>query len=107
MTGPTLVWPGSHRSPNFNPESLEPEKPMLSLGDCLLMDYRLVHGGAANQSDQVRPILYNIYFRPWFRDYINYSKQRRLEISREALNQVPPQYRHLFAHVASARPDSR
>lgn len=104
-TGTTLVRPGSHRMYPLKYPETELKWPILSLGDCLLMDYRLVHGGAANQSNQVRPILYNVYSCPWFRDHVNYKKQRRLRISGEALSQIPKQHRHLFAHVASSEAD--
>ncbi len=97
VTGSTLVWPKTHRSHISKAQEAEPELPILALGDCLLMDYILVHGGAANRSDQVRPILYNLYCRPWFQDSTNFSKQERLQISPEALDQVPAEHRHLFA----------
>jgi len=64
------------------------------------MDYKLRHYGVANRSDAVRPILYNIYSRPWFRDYKNYGKQTDLEISRKDYSRIPDEYKHLFLFAA-------
>ena len=41
-------------------------------------------------------IIYNIYHSGWFRDVVNYKKQKPLVISDEEFNQVPEQHRHLF-----------
>jgi hypothetical protein len=102
ITGTTLVWPGSQRMERIGVhEQTPPALPLLSKGDCMLMDYRLVHGGSANRSDRPRPLLYSAYYRPWFRDHKNYSKQNYICISRETLDGVSDEHRHLFAHVAS------
>ncbi len=100
-TGTTLVWPQTHRMSLEKAAEVKPEMPILELGDCLLNDFRLVHGGSPNNSDQVRPILYNLYTRPWFQDSANYSKQEPLQISPETLNGVPEEHRHLFVHNVS------
>lgn len=97
-TGTTAMMPGSHRyPPNKDADyGLTYDFPNAPLGSCLLMDYRLRHYGVANRSDNVRPILYNIYSRPWFRDYKNYSKQSALSISKKDYNKIPDEYKHLF-----------
>ena len=105
ITGTTLVWPRSHRMRSDKYPETDPELPLLSPGDCLLMDYRLVHYGSANRSEHVRPILYNIYWRPWFYDYMNYEKQPRLRLSRDAFEQLPEEHRHLFAQATLRNDD--
>jgi ectoine hydroxylase-related dioxygenase (phytanoyl-CoA dioxygenase family) len=73
--GTTRVWPGSHRVwLDREARKLPSEAPIVNVGSCILMDYRLVHGGTANQSKQARPILYLLYQRPWFRDNVNVPK---------------------------------
>lgn len=97
-TGCTRVWPGSHLS-TIRPKDVKEENSVefvAELGDCLLMDYRLIHHGKANNSNIVRPILYNIYNSAWFRDVVNYKNQKPLVISDDEFNQVPAQHRYLF-----------
>ena len=60
-TGCTRVWPGTHLSARRVRE-VKPENSAdfnTELGDCLLMDYRLIHQGLANNSNTVRPIILN------------------------------------------------
>jgi ectoine hydroxylase-related dioxygenase (phytanoyl-CoA dioxygenase family) len=71
--------------------------PAADPGDCILVDYRLLHCGTANRSPDPRPILYNMYCRPWFRDSRNFHKQRPVRISPDEYMRVPVQFRHLFA----------
>ena len=94
--GTTRVWPGSHLVPKSRTQQMPSVDPEVELGDCLVVDYRLLHCGTANRSANPRPILYNLYTRPWFRDSRNYRKQQRLRISREEYARVPVQFRHLF-----------
>jgi len=100
-TGTTALMTGSHRFPALNVDyGLPYEYCKVPIGSCLLMDYKLRHYGVANRSDAVRPILYNIYSRPWFRDYKNYGKQTDLEISRKDYSRIPDEYKHLFLFAA-------
>ena len=98
QTGTTVMMPKSHCYPqditaNYG---LTYDFPLAPLGSVLLMDYRLKHYGMANRSEIVRPIMYNIYSRPWFRDYVNYEKQPPLEISKKDYLKIPDEYKHLF-----------
>ena len=68
--------------------------PEAEIGDCLLMDWRLVHGGTANRSSNVRPILYLEYFRQWYRDVIN--SKRHILISADEYARIPEEKRYLF-----------
>jgi hypothetical protein len=68
-TGPTGVWPGSHRWPtgiDAQPEAVTACP--IRRGDCMLLDYRTLHTGLPNRSGRVRPILYIVYARAWFTD---------------------------------------
>lgn len=95
-TGSTRLWPGSHLVLDRQAMDGTPTDPMVALGDCYLMDYRLMHGGMPNHSSMVRPILYNVYYRPWFRDYQNYPRQVPLAMTETERNKVPQAYRSLF-----------
>ena len=98
-TGTTRMWPGSHRD---SPAGNRPGRfcdPYASLGDCLLMDYRLRHQGLANASDTVRTILYLVYCRPWFVDYGNYRRQEPLRMPRHEYERVPLEHRNLFSRT--------
>ena len=67
------------------------------MGDVYLMDYRVIHGGMANLSDQPRPILYLVYGRRWFRDAYNFSEQPAIEFAPGEFKKVPKTHRALFA----------
>lgn len=99
-TGSTQVWKGSHRLPYS--EALNQQQasvPLVSTGSCYLMDYQLWHGGTPNRSNQVRPILYIVYYRSWFQEAVNYEKQARVLITRDEYQKIPEIHRPLFARV--------
>jgi hypothetical protein len=98
-TGSTRMWRGSHYEKMDDFADHPFVDPIAELGDCLLMDYRLLHGGRSNQSQRVRPVIYNVYSRAWFRDDVNYLKQRPLVISDEEFAKVPEQHRYLFRRL--------
>jgi ectoine hydroxylase-related dioxygenase (phytanoyl-CoA dioxygenase family) len=99
MTGTTRMYPGSLRVPPQTAEKMPFMDPHAPVGSCLLMDYTLFHRGMENRSTQVRPIMYNIYSRAWFRDYYNYNLQSPLMIKESAYQNIPERYRHLFSAV--------
>jgi hypothetical protein len=95
-TGVTRVWSRSHRM--RDPEQQLPwTDPQAAIGSALLMDYRLMHQGTRNRSDQVRPIIYLVYNRPWYRDPVNFACQPPLSISRASYERLPQSTRTLFA----------
>lgn len=94
--GTTRVVKGSHRVSSAAAAEMPYQDPYGEKGACLLMDYRLSHQGLANRSKQIRPVLSLVYGRPWFRDYANFKKQSRLEISVEDFLQIPDEHRRLF-----------
>jgi ectoine hydroxylase-related dioxygenase (phytanoyl-CoA dioxygenase family) len=52
-----------------------PVWPSLSLGDLLIFDYRILHRGRANRSNQRRNYLVLTYAEPWFQDVLNFPKR--------------------------------
>jgi len=109
LTGNTRFWPGTH----FSTSNAIPEDPgpgvdyTADLGTCVLFDYRILHAGIANNSDQIRPLLYNVYSCAWFRDVFNYSLQNSLHITEENIREIPKIYRHLFEWVLDAEATKR
>jgi Phytanoyl-CoA dioxygenase (PhyH)/SEC-C motif len=89
-TGPTAVWPGSHRWPsNIQAEPDGMRAVPLHRGDCMLLDYRTLHTGLPNQGDRVRPILYMVYARGWFHDDATHFGVNSPDMSLEDYNNVP------------------
>lgn len=100
-TGTTRLWPGSHLQ---NQDEIADDAfidPIVAAGSCGIFDYRLMHRGMPNRSVESRPVLYLVFSRPWFRDYVNYGKQPRLRITPGALEQMAPDSRALFHDDAS------
>jgi ectoine hydroxylase-related dioxygenase (phytanoyl-CoA dioxygenase family) len=93
-SGTTRTFMGSHRA-DFDKSAYQ--DPLVPVGSCLLMDYRLLHGGLANRSSKERPILYNVYCRPWFRDDLNFRRQSAIKISDEEFGRVPEALQNLFS----------
>lgn len=104
-TGSTRVWKKSHREVRSQREfpMNGSDVPYMSTGSCYLMDYQLVHGGTANTSDIVRPILYLIYYRSWFREIVNFEKQDRINISLAEYQKVPDRYKFLFSDLSVSK----
>jgi ectoine hydroxylase-related dioxygenase (phytanoyl-CoA dioxygenase family) len=95
-TGTTRLFPGTH----LGGEPDGSELPHVSRGDCFLFDYRLMHQGTANQSENVRPVLYVSYSRPWFTDISNFQRQPRINIDREDVRDIPREHWPLFRRIA-------
>lgn len=103
-TGSTEVWPrGPHMAKPDLWHSKQPGSTVLplALGDAGIIDYRVCHGGTANQGQVPRPILYIVYSRPWFRDSENFSEIPPLRVNARQLAAIPLQYRTLFASAAA------
>jgi len=101
MNGTTAYYPGSHRTVSHEPPATAPVLPEIPLGDALLFDCRVWHGGTANRSGSPRPVLYNSYQRPWFRDQVNFAQQAPLVILADEWGRVPDRYRSLFEWTRS------
>jgi ectoine hydroxylase-related dioxygenase (phytanoyl-CoA dioxygenase family) len=100
-TGPTGVWLGSHRSESSagSLESLTVSP--FRCGDCMAIDYRTLHAGLPNRSGRARPIVYMVYTRPWFFDFHNYVRVRRvpLDMSLDQYNLLPAEVRPLLSRA--------
>jgi hypothetical protein len=99
--GATQILPGSHLDLSLDESNTEAVYPNAALGDCYLMDSRLLHRGMANLSKTARPVLSLVYQRPWYRDYQNFQHQSALSISPEKLETFDPTHRHLVDWAAS------
>jgi hypothetical protein len=107
-TGCTRSWPGTHL---INEDELH--KSIIDIpgyqhsgtdftadkGDCFLFDYRLFHGGMPNKSNAVRPLVYTVYHRSWFRDTLNYPKQLPINLTDDNYRKIPKKYRNLFSWI--------
>lgn len=79
-TGMIRLWPGSHSVDDVAAQEIPPLDAGLHQGDCLLMDYRLMHRGLANRSQHIRPVLFISYGRRWFIDHDNFELQNQLDV---------------------------
>lgn len=79
--GPTEFRIGTHRLGKLNNQY-----PSSSLcckaGGAVLFDYRLLHRGGANLSNEPRPVLYLAYAKPFFRDTGNLRSGKNLVTSK-------------------------
>ena len=84
VNGGTLLVPASHKM-NRGADGFGPLPPAINLeanaGDILLMDGRVLHGGAVNRSDKLRYIITNSTVKPWIRQQEDFL----LTISSEVL----------------------
>lgn len=89
-TGCTRVWPGSHRiagtEAGLRMGSLDPE---IRVGSVLLTDGRVLHRGAANRSDRLRPLFYLTFHRAWFRDFGGYVRRPPVDVPRRVARRLP------------------
>lgn len=90
-TGCTRVWPGSHRiagrEEGLAVGSLDPE---VHVGSVLITDGRVLHRGAANRSDRLRPLFYATFHRSWYRDFWGYARRPPIQISDRVFAALPP-----------------
>ena len=96
-TGPTGVWLGSHR---FEQMTSVQASAMVAIpwqrGDCMLMDYRLLHAGLPNRGTQPRPVLYLVYGRRWFADDVNHINRIPLDMALERYGELPEPVRPML-----------
>jgi ectoine hydroxylase-related dioxygenase (phytanoyl-CoA dioxygenase family) len=83
VNGGTLIIPGSHKLQNAD-GTFDKVPPAINLeakaGTIVLMDGRVLHGGAVNRSQQLRYILTNSVVRPWIRQQENFLLTIRPEV---------------------------
>ncbi len=99
-TGCTRVWPGSHRivgrEAGLAVGSLDPE---VETGAVLLTDGRVLHRGAANISDRLRPLAYMTYHRSWYRDYWGYERRMPIRLGGADYRKMPPHLQTRFSWI--------
>jgi len=87
--GPTEFWPGSHLSSNAPfANSMKSIGLAADPGDVIIFDFRVLHRGMANKSEQWRPVLYQTVSRSWFSDDFNFPRASISDICTE----VVPKY---------------
>ena len=96
QNGTTAYYPASHLTVSHEHPESPPALPEVPIGDALLFDCRVWHGGTENRSDAPRPVLYNTYQRPWFRDQVNFGQQEPLIIPQTEWDHVPEEHRLLL-----------
>lgn len=96
ITGTTRLYLGGHRRPKEDYAKIVPVEPAVPAGSVLMWDYLLPHAGTPNCSDQVRPLLYFTYSRPWFRDARNYGRQQPISLPDEEYAKMAKPARRLF-----------
>ena len=84
LNGPTQFRPGSvNMTRNLKIEMLKAmvrktlrplECPTLMKGSVLLFDYRVLHRGTANRSNEARPVLVYTFAKPFYRDTLNFPR---------------------------------
>jgi len=83
--GPTEIRPGSvNMTRNLKAEMLKAmvrktlrpiARPELRRGSVLLFDYRVLHRGTRNASDEPRPVLVYTFAKPYYRDTLNFPRR--------------------------------
>ncbi len=94
--GTTRLMKGSHLYPDEAPAHLPVQDHYLQAGSCLLFDFRLTHQGLANRSNQIRPLFFITYYRPWFRDIVNFDLQPSISLSQQEYDAMPPDIQRRF-----------
>ena len=88
VNGGTLLIPGSHKLYCEGQGCFGPVPPAINLeapaGTVLLLDGRVLHGGAVNRSGQLRYIITNSVVRPFIRQQESFHLTIRPEILRQA-----------------------
>lgn len=98
-TGTTRLFPGTHLKGSTEAASCLPVDPVVRLGSCVLMDYRLFHQGMGNRSQTIRPMLFCAYHRPWFKDYCNHKSWPFLRLTDDEYKRIPDEHRAMFSWV--------
>ena len=77
--GATQFCPGTHLMTDAQCNSSEHHvfsfNPMKA-GSLIMLDYRVLHRGVANTSKTLRPLLYMVFAKPWFKDSKNFKAEK-------------------------------
>lgn len=105
QTGTTRLWPGTHRNP-VGPEDVAETDAVTSFiptGSAMLMDYRLIHEGTPNVSQQPRPIMCLAYTRDWFVDTHHFKKVSPLNMEVDDFLKLPKAHQQLLGGLPRLR----
>jgi hypothetical protein len=95
--GPTEFWAGSHRRPDRAAVlATEPESIPMETGSIFMLDARLLHRGAANRSNLVRPAIYMNYHKAWYLENSGYKDKPQLRVTPAMVKKLAPEHRYLF-----------
>jgi ectoine hydroxylase-related dioxygenase (phytanoyl-CoA dioxygenase family) len=92
--GSVRVWTGSCNAHAEHFGRRDYDVPHVPRGSCLLMDYRLIHGGMPNRSTSIRPLLIVSYSRSWYWD-----QQSQLSLCEARYRLLPEPHRKLFTRA--------
>lgn len=95
--GATEIVLKSHKPPFNDGDESDVVRPTLDLGDCYLMDSRVMHRGMANLTEVARPVLSLVYQREWYKDVQNFKIQSALTIGQQAVAGFPEDRQHLVS----------
>lgn len=95
-TGTTRLFPGTQIKTGPEARGCAGVEPVVRVGSCLLMDYRLYHQGTANRSETIRPMLFCAYHRPWYKDYVNHRSWPFLRLPESEYHRISEEHRALF-----------
>lgn len=89
--GRTAFYSGSHRTGSR--DGISPASIDVPLGSALVWDFRTIHYGCANTSEEDRPLLYFTSCRPFWFDHKNFrTGNRRLIAASGVLNDLGPRF---------------
>jgi len=69
--GPTHFYAHSHRRAGTRVA----EPVLTSPGDAIVANYETKHFGGSNSTDELRPLWFAVFARPWWRDHANYGDE--------------------------------
>jgi len=100
INGPTKIWSGTHKLYPPNCDLYPFTRYLLTgpKGSCYFWDYRTLHAGGSNHSEDLRPLLYMAYTRRWFNDFLNPDT---LIIDEDEYKKIPEEHKSLFAKYAA------
>ncbi len=94
----TLVVKKSHKTTINKAQNMPEQSPLINIGSCLMLDYRVANQDLANYSSNVNsPLLILIYHRSWFRDCFNFKQQVPIIIDDEIFNTSPERMKELIS----------
>ena len=100
VSGTTAFWRRSHRAAQA-PDGPYDYAPILQPGSAMLWDFRVLHGGLANRSDRARPVIFSVFCREWWREWVDPTAKRyeKLMLSRAVYDGLGERMRLVAGHA--------